>query len=66
MTVAIDICRLDHRWREAAFELAIEVFFRHSHLYQPVGANLSSYHAYVTADFYRNVMDGLSLVAIYR
>ena len=31
MTMAFDICRLDYRWCEAAFELAIEMFVRHSH-----------------------------------
>jgi hypothetical protein len=66
MTMAFDICRLDHRWCEAAFELATEVFVRHSHLHLAVGADLSSYRANVAADFYRDVMDGLSLVAIDR
>lgn len=39
MTVEFDICRLDHRWCEAAFEPATEVFVRHSHLYLAIGAN---------------------------
>ena len=64
--MAFDICRLDDRWCEAAFDLATEVFVRHSSLHLAVGATLSSYRAYVAADFYRDVLDGLSLVAIDR
>jgi len=66
MTMAFDICRLDDRWCEAAFDLATEVFVRHSSLHLAVGATLSSYRAYVAADFYRDVLDGLSLFAIDR
>ena len=66
MTMAFDICRLDDRWCEAAFDLATEVFVRHSSLHLAVGATLSSYRAYVAADFCRDVLDGLSLVAIDR
>ena len=66
MTMAFDICRLDDRWCEAAFDLATEVFVRHSSLHLAVGATLSSYRAYVAADFCRDVLDGLSFVAIDR
>lgn len=40
------------------------MYFRHSHLYFAVKEALSSYRAYVTADFYCAVMDGSSPFAI--
>ena len=57
------ICPINETWTASAFELATEVFVRHSNLNQAVGADLSSYRAYVATGFYRDVADGLSLIA---
>ena len=66
MTMALELCRLDDRWYEAASERAIEVFVCHSHLHQAVGAELSSYRACDVAVSYHDVLDVLSFVAIDR
>ena len=42
------------------------MFVRHSNLHKAVGADLSSSRAYVAAGFYRDVADGLSLMAFDR
>ena len=60
------ICPITETWTSSAFDLATEVFVRHSNLHKAVGACLSSYRAYVAAGFYRNVADGLSLMAVDR
>ena len=60
------ICPINETCTASAFELATEVFVRHSNLNQAVGADLSSYRAYVAAGFYRDVADGFSLMAADR
>ena len=60
------ICPINETWTASAFELATEVFVRHSNLHKAVGADLSSYRAYVAKGFYRDVADGLSLMAVDR
>ena len=60
------ICPINETWTASAFELATEVFVRHSNLHKAVGADLRSYQAYVAAGFYNNVADGLSLMAVDR
>ena len=58
------ICPINEKSTASAFELATEVFVRHSNLHTAVGAYLSSYRAYVAAGFHRDVVDGLSLMAV--
>ena len=60
------ICPINETWTASAFELATEVFARHNNLHKAVGADLSSYRAYVAAGFYRDVADGLWLMAVDR
>ena len=60
------ICPLNETWVASAFKLTTEVFVRHSNLHKAVGADLRSYRAYVAAGFYRDVVDGLSLMAFDR
>ena len=61
------ICPINETSTASAFELATEVFVRHSHLHKAVAADLRSYRAYVVrGGFYRDVADGLSLMAVDR
>ena len=60
------ICPINETSTASAFELATEVFVRHSHLHKAVGADLRSYRAYKAAGFFRDVADGLSLMAVDR
>ena len=64
MAMAFDICRLDNRWCESAFELTTEMSVRHSQLHPAVVAEPSSYRALLGRYFYCDVMDGLSFIAI--
>ena len=66
MKMRFAICPINETCTASAFELATEVFVRHSNLNQAVGADLSSYRAYVAAGFYRDVADGFSLMAADR
>lgn len=49
-----------------AFEVATNVFVRHSTLHRALGASLKEYRAYLEPGFFENARDGLSLVAIDR
>jgi GNAT superfamily N-acetyltransferase len=66
MKMRFAICPINETLTASAFELATEVFVRHSHLHKAVGADLRSYRAYVAAGFFRDVADGLSLMAVDR
>ena len=58
MKMRFAICPINETWTASAFELATEVFVRHSNLHKAVGADLRSYRAYVAAGFYNNVAYG--------
>ena len=66
MKMRFAICPINETWTASASELATEVFVRHSNLHKAVGADLSSYRARVAVGFYRDVADGLSLIAVDR
>ena len=66
MKIRFSICPINEKWNASAFEPATGVFARHSNLHKAVGADLSSYRAYVAAGFYRDVADGLWLMAVDR
>ena len=60
------ICPTNETLTAFAFELATEVFARHSNLHKAVGAGFSSHRVYLAAGFYRDVTDGLSRMAFDR